>query len=489
MSVMILAQLLVDDRTPESAVSSGLRLIGWAKTCGADGVIIPKTAAGCTQALLQKAGQVNLPCYREIESSDTLRVIEAGTGGETIKVFLSEGPRGRAKANVGYTDTAPHMWFAFNAVLANANPVVKGLTLNRSLGGPAHQNGLYPHEFEDLVLLSHEALDSMDEALNAACTGVPRPARESTQEVLKFGGSWVATRLLKKDTVIKSGDLKLIPELKGISSAIDESSLIGRRLFFDRAVDEPVTFGTLDPLRGRSAGQPLNISVVIRAKNEARWLHQTLAALIHQQRPPKQIIVVDNESTDDTPAIAHQFGCQVVPITDREFSYSRALNLGIKAADSPWVVSLSAHCVPVHDRWLEAFAQAPLSKSHTLAAVYGRQEPLPDTTDFDKRDLWTTFGEEARIQAGQDYFFHNANSLISRAAWSSTDFDERLNGMEDRAWARKMLADGWYIRYEPLASVHHWHGIHQGRNEARAKRVVKMFEFIQQRDPTMAETR
>jgi hypothetical protein len=117
------------------------------------------------------------------------------------------------------------------------------------------------------------------------------------------------------------------------------------------------------------------------------------------------------------------------------------------------------------------------------AAVYGKQEPLPDSSDFDKRDLWTTFGAERRVQRGQDYFFHNANSLIRRSLWERMPFDEEINGVEDRAWAKQVLAEGYQIIYAPLASVHHYHGIHQGRNEARAKRVAKVIELIQQREP------
>jgi len=219
------------------------------------------------------------------------------------------------------------------------------------------------------------------------------------------------------------------------------------------------------------------IAVVIRTKNEAAWLPKTLPALLNQTLRPKEIVIVDNDSTDETRAIAGQFNVPVITISDKEFTFGKALNWGIAKTATPWFVSLSAHCVPVNDRWLGAFA------SHCadpfVAGVYGRQEPMADSTDFDKRDLWTTFGVEPRLQRGQDYFFHNANALIRRTAWDRTPFDESLNGVEDRDWAKKVLAEGYVIHYEPGASVYHKHGIHQGRNEARAKRVVKVIEMIQ----------
>ena len=109
--------------------------------------------------------------------------------------------------------------------------------------------------------------------------------------------------------------------------------------------------------------------------------------------------------------------------------------------------------------------------------MYGRQLPLPDSHAFDKRDLWTTFGVERRVQQS-DYFFHNANSMIRRADWARVGFDETISGVEDRDWARRMLARGRRIVYEPLAAVYHHHGIHQGLDPQRAERVVKVIQMI-----------
>jgi glycosyltransferase involved in cell wall biosynthesis len=267
------------------------------------------------------------------------------------------------------------------------------------------------------------------------------------------------------------------------------SRLQGVRLLYDLEPNAPITFGIIEPIavQRTSPRENLDVSVVIRSKNEAVWLRRSLSALLNQYRPPKDVIVVDNDSTDETVKVASDFGCRVLTIPDGEFSFGRALNRGIDAATTPWVVSLSAHCIPVHDQWLEVFAIERARADH-VAAVYGRQEPLPDTSDFDKRDLWTTFGAEKRIQRGQDHFFHNANSMIAKAVWERIKFDEELSGVEDRDWAKKVLAEGHQIVYTPLASVYHYHGIHQGRDERRAQRVARVIELIHERPhvPTAA---
>jgi glycosyltransferase involved in cell wall biosynthesis len=217
------------------------------------------------------------------------------------------------------------------------------------------------------------------------------------------------------------------------------------------------------------------ISVVIRTKNESAWIESCLAAIALQDLGECEAIVVDNASTDDTRRLARRFGCRIVGITNQRFSYGRALNVGVRAARGELVAILSGHCVPVHDGWLSALA-APFDDP-SIAGVYGRQLPLPDSHAFDKRDLWTTFGVERRVQQS-DFFFHNANSMIRRSVWETLPFDEDLSGVEDRDWARKVLTQGYRVAYEPLAAVYHHHGIHQGLDPQRAERVVRVIQMI-----------
>jgi glycosyltransferase involved in cell wall biosynthesis len=220
------------------------------------------------------------------------------------------------------------------------------------------------------------------------------------------------------------------------------------------------------------------ISIVIRTRNEGSWIESCLTAIALQDLTDWEVVLVDNDSTDDTRALSRQFGCRIVKISAQAFTYGRAINLGIARGQGDLVAILSGHCVPSHDRWLSALT-APFDNPR-VAGVYGRQLPLPDSHPFDKRDLWTTFGVERRSQR-KDYFFHNANSMVRRSVWSAVPFDEQISGVEDRDWARKVLARNHEIVYEPLASVYHHHGIHQGLDPERAERVVRVIQMIGER--------
>lgn len=217
------------------------------------------------------------------------------------------------------------------------------------------------------------------------------------------------------------------------------------------------------------------ISVVIRIKNEAPWLQRCLTAVRAQDYPEFEIIVVDNASSDGSDHVARRHGCRVVSVADRDYRHGYALNLAIARARGRLVAILSGHCVPAHDRWLSALAAHFHRPS--VAGAYGRQIPLPDSDVMDKRDLWTTFGLERRVQR-TDCFFHNANSMIRRDVWARFPFDDNISGVEDRDWAKRVVAHGYELVYDPVAMVHHYHGIHQGRDVARAERVVRVIEMI-----------
>jgi len=113
--------------------------------------------------------------------------------------------------------------------------------------------------------------------------------------------------------------------------------------------------------------------------------------------------------------------------------------------------------------------------SDRCAGVYGRQEPMSFSTPADKRDLMVVFGLDRIIQK-KDSFFHNANSIVKRKLWVKVPFDAETTNIEDRLWAQEMLNMGYHLMYEPLASVYHYHGIHQDGNSERLTNVVRIIE-------------
>lgn len=181
---------------------------------------------------------------------------------------------------------------------------------------------------------------------------------------------------------------------------------------------------------------------------------------------------MDNQSTDKTVERAKMVMPELRLVEITEYLPGYSLNKGIRASSGEYIVCLSSHCIPKNDMWLETLL-ANFEGNEELAGVYGRQIPMHFTNSHDKRDLIVTFGLDKRIQY-KDPFFHNANSMIPRKIWDEFPFDETTTNIEDRLWAKEVLAAGYHIIYEPDAPVYHHHGIHQNRNEERLKNVIRI---------------
>ena len=86
-------------------------------------------------------------------------------------------------------------------------------------------------------------------------------------------------------------------------------------------------------------------SVVIPARDAARTLGRVLDALAAQEPAPREVIVVDDGSSDETPALAEAAGARVVHTGGGRFA-GGARNLGWAEASGDVVVFLDADVVP-----------------------------------------------------------------------------------------------------------------------------------------------
>lgn len=215
------------------------------------------------------------------------------------------------------------------------------------------------------------------------------------------------------------------------------------------------------------------VSIIIRTKNEERWIGHCLKKIKSQSYQNREIILVDSGSTDQTVNKAKRYGIDnLVKIENYKPGY--AINEGIKVSTGSLIVILSAHCIAVKNTWLcEMVEDLDDKNEEKIGALYGKQLPMEFSSDQDKRDLLIVFGEDPRIQK-KDNFFHNANSIIRRELWEEFNFDNNANNLEDRLWAKKIQDAGYKIKYTPRAAVYHYHGIHQSGSQKRLDGVTKV---------------
>lgn len=219
------------------------------------------------------------------------------------------------------------------------------------------------------------------------------------------------------------------------------------------------------------------ISVIIRTRNEERWIKHCLTMVYRQDYPNFEVIIVDNMSTDGTLSIIKRFPVdKIIPL--KEFKPGHAINTGIRSSKGSYIACLSAHCIPYAEDWLSCLYKSFTDKK--IAGVYGRQIPVCFSEPSDKRDLLNLFGLDRRIQI-KDYFFHNANSMFRQDVWEKSPFDEDASNIEDRIWGKTVISEGYNLVYEPEAVVYHYHGVHQNNDPDRIKGVVSIIEKVDEK--------
>ncbi len=120
------------------------------------------------------------------------------------------------------------------------------------------------------------------------------------------------------------------------------------------------------------------VSVVICARNEAENLEQYLPAVLTQDYPDYEVIVVDDCSTDDTDIVLRRFSQQYPHLRvsvireDKKFSHGKklAVTIGIKAAKYEKLLFIDADCRPESDQWLKLMT-TPLSDQVSIVLGYG----------------------------------------------------------------------------------------------------------------------
>jgi len=217
------------------------------------------------------------------------------------------------------------------------------------------------------------------------------------------------------------------------------------------------------------------ISLIIRTYNEEKWIGQCLRT-VQQQDVDQQteVVLVDNLSTDKTVEKAEHVHPELTLVEIEEYMPGYALNEGVRASEGEYIVCLSAHCIPVDNRWLQNLVDN-FECEEDIAGVYGRQVPVESSDPADKRDLIRTFGLERRIQ-DRDTFFHNANSMVRRDVWEECPFKQDVTNIEDQIWGNEVINAGYKLIYEPDAAVYHYHGINQANDKHRTQSVVRTME-------------
>ena len=219
---------------------------------------------------------------------------------------------------------------------------------------------------------------------------------------------------------------------------------------------------------GIQVNQQNVVSIIIRALNEIAYLPTLISTIRHQKLVDTtvKIVVVDSGSTDGTFEYAIKHADLVVSIEKANFSFGRAINLGLDAIESKITVLVSAHCIPKDEFWLRNLIE-PI-RAGEASASYGKQEAPKSGCISESNIFEMQYPSDSKLP-DNDPKFNNANSAFTTSLGIELKFDENLTGLEDIDFAFKLLNQNFKIAYVAKATVIHYH------NE-KWKQIFRRFE-------------
>jgi len=279
----------------------------------------------------------------------------------------------------------------------------------------------------------------------------------------------------------------LAPLIEKLASAQRVGSVVAPRPDVDVEEDAPTRAE-----QAEESSQP-RVSIVLLAYNKAELTMSCLTSLVETTEDSSvdlELIVVDNGSTDDTPALLANLveGDVTVLRNDINVGFGEACNQGAAIARGDYVLFLSNDTVLLPG-WLPPLVAA-LDEDPRRGAVQPRliypDGRLNDAGGlvFQGGEAWN-YGKGARVLDAPLYatrrapdYICGACMLVRRSAFIAVGgFDPRYAPAycEDTDLSFALRAAGWTLLYEPASTVVHLEG---GTNGTDVTVGLKRFQVI-----------
>ena len=208
-----------------------------------------------------------------------------------------------------------------------------------------------------------------------------------------------------------------------------------------------------------------NISVIIRNRNEERYIGYAIQSVLDTFDKP-EIIVVDNNSTDNSMSIVNMFKRDKLLKSDNNkyteikrysidsYTPGKSLNYGVTKCSNDYILVLSAHSQIMNCEFGKI--KGLLDEN---CVVGGKQIPIYRGKKITPRYVWSNFEEHDIInqfsKSENRYFLHNAFAFYTKQTLVEYPFDEHLAGKEDRYWVNDRIEEGMDSYYDSVTTCHH----------------------------------
>lgn len=198
------------------------------------------------------------------------------------------------------------------------------------------------------------------------------------------------------------------------------------------------------------------VTIVIPVYNGAKTIARTIESLLRQTLPPREIVIVDDGSTDETPAVLARFAERIRVLRKVNGGPASARNAGVRAAEGEFIAFTDSDCLPEPD-WLRNLV-AGFDRDE-LAGVGGIVRSLDGTLTGQYVDAIRLLDPQAD-ETGEIPYLITANACFRREALLRAGlFDERFRkpGGEEPELCSRIRKLGYRFAATESAVVLHHH--------------------------------
>lgn len=212
----------------------------------------------------------------------------------------------------------------------------------------------------------------------------------------------------------------------------------------------------------KESGKPVKplVSILIPSYNAEQWIAESIQSALAQTWPRKEIIVVNDGSTDRTADVIRRFGSKVKLISTDNQGQSAAVNNAYRASEGDYIQELDADDILAPDkieRQLGALRAGDSKRtllSSPWAPFYFRTQQARFVNTSLCRDLSPV--EWLLGKLGENLHMQNATWLVSReVAEIAGPWDASLHYDQDGEYFVRVVAASDGIRFVPNTGVYY----------------------------------
>ena len=203
------------------------------------------------------------------------------------------------------------------------------------------------------------------------------------------------------------------------------------------------------------------VSILVPAYNAEEWIADTLRSAIAQTWERKEIIVVDDGSTDRTLAIARRFECaRLRVVAQKNQGAAAARNAAFSLSRGDYIQYLDADDLMAPDKiskQIEALGDSPSPRT-LLSGSWGRFMYRYYRASFKPSALWCDLSpQEWLIRKMQlNLYMQTSTWLVSRKlAERAGPWDTRLLGDDDGEYFCRVLLACDKVQFVPEAKIYY----------------------------------